>query len=303
MGTDEASTVGSVVNDVADSPTDDVKDSGPGKGPDQTGDSATAGDPAGRPSEAADEPAPAPAEAADTPADQPEPDSGPAAEEASPEAADSVEATEPVPGATPLPEVEETAFGAVGTAAVPPQTRSGSPDVAEPLDPRTDEWSRQGDWAVSAPPGELVPAQADYHTEPHLDDHADPDDEEWVDEYDDIALFSAIFSAPSLALAAFVFALTGLLGGMIPESLPYLVQLDPSTGPEYHVRIVGLIALGFAIVAASLGLAAMLRSIGSPLRWPRYLGGAAVLLALLIALQSVLLIVLAWLAPAQGGMN
>lgn len=126
------------------------------------------------------------------------------------------------------------------------------------------------------------------------------DDDEWADEYHDLALFASIFSAPSLALAGFVFALTGLLGGMIPESLPYLVQVDPTLGPAFHVRFVGLIALGFAIIAASLGLAAMLRSIGSPLRWPRYLGGAAVLLALLIALQAVLLIGIAGLSGPSG---
>lgn len=131
--------------------------------------------------------------------------------------------------------------------------------------------------------------------------HQDDDDEdEWADEYHDLALFASIFSAPSLALAGFVFALTGLLGGMIPESLPYLVQVDPTLGPAFHVRFVGLIALGFAIIAASLGLAAMLRSIGSPLRWPRYLGGAAVLLALLIALQAVLLIGIAGLSGTSG---
>ncbi|MGH3714245.1 MAG: hypothetical protein ACRDT4_12410 [Micromonosporaceae bacterium] len=207
------------------------------------------------------------------------------------------------------------------------------PVEPDPVDARTDDWSQPTDWAVAGADERadtaLLPATPGYDDHPqlrdnhaeadhrghpdnlahpddhaHYDDHAHVDDEdEWADEYDDVALFSAIFSAPSLALAAFVFALTGLLGGMIPESLPYLVQLDPSNGPAYHVRIVGLIALGFAIVAASLGLAAMLRSIGSPLRWPRYLGGAAVLLALLIALQSVLLIVLAGLAPTQGGLN
>jgi len=130
--------------------------------------------------------------------------------------------------------------------------------------------------------------------------HLDDEDDEWADEYHDLALFASIFSAPSLALAGFVFALTGLLGGMIPESLPYLVQVDPTLGPAFHVRFVGLIALGFAIIAASLGLAAMLRSIGSPLRWPRYLGGAAVLLALLIALQAVLLIGIAGLSSTSG---
>ena len=134
-----------------------------------------------------------------------------------------------------------------------------------------------------------------------LSSEDEPDEEEW--EYSDGALFAAIFSAPSLALAAFVFALTGLLGGMIPESLPYLVQIDPGNGPAYHVRIVGMIALGFAIVAASLGLAAMLRSVGSPLRWPTYLGGAAVLLAILIALQSILLILLAGAAEPPGPAN
>ncbi len=132
----------------------------------------------------------------------------------------------------------------------------------------------------------------------HQDDQ--DEDDEWSDEYHDLALFASIFSAPSLALAGFVFALTGLLGGMIPESLPYLVQVDPTLGPAFHVRFVGLIALGFAIIAASLGLAAMLRSIGSPLRWPRYLGGAAVLLALLIALQAVLLIGIAGLSGTPG---
>jgi hypothetical protein len=134
--------------------------------------------------------------------------------------------------------------------------------------------------------------------EQHQDD--EDEDGEWADEYHDLALFASIFSAPSLALAGFVFALTGLLGGMIPESLPYLVQVDPTLGPAFHVRFVGLIALGFAIIAASLGLAAMLRSIGSPLRWPRYLGGAAVLLALLIALQAVLLIGIAGLSGTPG---
>lgn len=158
--------------------------------------------------------------------------------------------------------------------------------------------------AVPAVPaaGPLTESGHTWHGE--VTGHQHPDDEdgddEWDDEYHDLALFASIFSAPSLALAGFVFALTGLLGGMIPESLPYLVQVDPTLGPAFHVRFVGLIALGFAIIAASLGLAAMLRSIGSPLRWPRYLGGAAVLLALLIALQAVLLIGIAGLSGTSG---
>lgn len=153
--------------------------------------------------------------------------------------------------------------------------------------------------ATPAAPGTGDPATGPSDAENSLDE--EPDDEaDWADDYQDAALFTSIFSAPSLALTGFVFALTGLLGGMIPESLPYLVQIDPTLGPAYHLRIVGLIALGFAIIAASLGLAAMLRSICSPLRWPRYLGGAAVLLALLIALQAVLLIGLAGVSGPPG---
>ncbi len=136
-------------------------------------------------------------------------------------------------------------------------------------------------------------------TRVQTDDAANDVDDEWGTGYSDRALFAAVFSAPALALAAFAFAVAGLLGGLIPESLPYLVQTDPASGPAQHVRLVGMISLGFAIIAASLGFAALLRSIGSPLRWPRYLGGAAVLLALLIALQSVLLLVLAAIAPPQ----
>jgi hypothetical protein len=150
----------------------------------------------------------------------------------------------------------------------------------------------------TASSGAVVAETADQYVDDS--DGTDNDEEDWAEEYHDLALFASIFSAPSLALAGFVFALTGLLGGMIPESLPYLVQMDPTLGPAYHVRLVGLITLGFAIIAASLGLAAMLRSIGSPLRWPRYLGGAAVLLALLIALQAVLLIGVAGLSGPPG---
>ncbi|MGH3734782.1 MAG: hypothetical protein ACRDT6_04045 [Micromonosporaceae bacterium] len=293
--TDEANSV----DDVVDSPADEAKkSSGPDPATSSSGDDATSSPAPDDNPDTAVEPAADSADT-DTVADQ-------AAVADTPEPATEADA------APALGDAEDTAFG---TAAVPAQSRTSTP--GEPLDTRTDEWSRESDWTATSPSGDLVPA-AGYPAEPHISDphhddphHDDPhhyddaelDDEEWADEYDDVALFSAIFSAPSLALAAFVFALTGLLGGMIPESLPYLVQLDPTNGPAYHVRIVGLIALGFAIVAASLGLAAMLRSIGSPLRWPRYLGGAAVLLALLIALQSVLLIVLAWLTPEQGGMN
>lgn len=170
----------------------------------------------------------------------------------------------------------------------------GAPAPAEP-------WSRQDDWEVTTPhPGDVPPGAHDT-LDRHDDEHAELDDEEWYEEYQDGALFAAIFSAPSLALAAFVFALTGLLGGMIPESLPYLMDpLNPESNPAF---LLGSIMLGFAIIAASLGLAAMLRSIGSPLNWPRYLGGAAVLLALLMALVSVLLIVLAGFVPEQGGSN
>lgn len=316
--TDEANAVDGVVDDVVDSPTDDMKkgtgttggsDPGNGDGPADQGPVN-----GGRVDAGTDGSGPVDSETV-TPPGEPAPAAGDGPPEATPDSAaePAPHQATPPPAEAPPPVVEETAFGAVGTAAVPHQSRNGSADVTEPAEVRTDEWSHPGDWAVTPQPGELVPAPADYpHGAVHHDDGAygdagvpddELDDEEWADEYDDVALLSAIFSAPSLALAAFVFALTGLLGGMIPESLPYLVQLDPTNGPAYHVRIVGLIALGFAIVAASLGLAAMLRSIGSPLRWPRYLGGAAVLLALLIALQSVLLIVLAWLAPAEGGMN
>lgn len=207
----------------------------------------------------------------------------------SPQAADAPPAAQPVAVDTPVAD----------PAAEPAVT------TVEPTDPGYDEWRRPAGWPADDLPqdaADLTPHSASHV--PPLAHHAEPEDEyeyEYPEDYDDGAVFAAIFSAPSLALAAFVFALTGLLGGMIPDSLPYLVQIDPSTGPAYHVRVIGLIALGFAIIAASLGLAAMLRSIGSPLRWPRYLGGAAVLLALLIALQSVLLIALAGVTPTQGG--
>jgi hypothetical protein len=183
-------------------------------------------------------------------------------------------------------------------------TPFGSPGIGDPAEPSNPE--------PQPPSGDPAPGHdtaAGYQQSPsdagsaeHADESADdPEaDDDWIDEYHDAALFSSIFSAPSLALAGFVFALTGLLGGMIPESLPYLIQIDPSQGPAFHVRILGLIALGFAIIAASLGLAATLRAIGSPLRWPRYLGGAAVLLALLIALQAVLLIGLAGISGPPG---
>ncbi len=207
----------------------------------------------------------------------------------------------------PVPEEPAAAPAGLDAGIADPATEPAATTVEQPAG-YADEWRAPTDWRTDELPREvpaddltphsahLVPPAAAPHPEERIDDEY-----EYADDYDDGALFAAIFSAPSLALAAFVFALTGLLGGMIPDSLPYLVQIDPTTGPAYHVRVVGLIALGFAIVAASLGLAAMLRSIGSPLRWPRYLGGAAVLLALLIALQSVLLIVLAGVAPTQGG--
>jgi len=175
----------------------------------------------------------------------------------------------------------------------------GDPDRTPPKDLE----SPDGDTTPGAAVGEhRSPVDTDSPDQTEYSEVGEPeaDDEHWIEEYRDAALFSSIFSAPSLALAGFAFALTGLLGGMIPESLPYLIQIDPSQGPEFHVRLVGVIALGFAIIAASLGLAAMLRSIGSPLRWPRYLGGAAVLLALLIALQAVLLISLAGMPGPPG---
>lgn len=177
----------------------------------------------------------------------------------------------------------------------PPADDVLTPPLGTPAPP-----PQQGDWQAAAPEHPAVMAHASERDLAHPDD-LDHDEEEWYEEYQDAALFAAIFSAPSLALAAFVFALTGLLGGMIPQSLPYLVDpLDPQANPAF---LLGLIMLGFAIVAASLGLAAMLRSIGSPLNWPRYLGGAAVLLALLMALQSVLLIVLAGQNAGPGGMS
>ncbi|MGH3661637.1 MAG: hypothetical protein ACRDTQ_07235 [Micromonosporaceae bacterium] len=198
------------------------------------------------------------------------------------------------------------ALGAASPAAAGPgSVTTPTQPMPEAPDTTPERWRQSPVWRAQEPVPSAnyanPPASFDHHGQSD-DEHSESDDD-WYEEYHDGALFTTIFAAPSLALAAFVFALTGLLGGMIPESLPYLVQLDPGAGPAFHVRIVGMIALGFAIIAASLGLAAMLRSIGSPLRWPRYLGGAAVLLALLIALQSVLLIVLAGLAPEQGGMN
>jgi hypothetical protein len=195
----------------------------------------------------------------------------------------------------------------LGAAVSDPAAEPAATTVEEPPTAYAEEWRTPSDWHTGGTPREapsddltphaaqLVPPVTGHHPE-------EPGEYEYEydDEYDDVAVFGAIFSAPSLALAAFVFALTGLLGGMIPNSLPYLVQIDPSTGPAHLIRIVGWIAMGFAIVAASLGFAAMLRSIGSPLRWPRYLGGAAVLLALLIALQSVTLIALAAFATKGG---
>jgi hypothetical protein len=201
-----------------------------------------------------------------------------------------------VAGGTPVTGEPEDTFRAVavpGASDGPDETASaGSPPPTGDTSPWPDASAGHRRSLDSA-------ASPDDPDHPE-DDGSQVDDVHWIEEYHDVALFSSIFSAPSLALAGFVFALTGLLGGMIPESLPYLIQIDPSQGPAFHVRLVGVIALGFAIIAASLGLAAMLRSIGSPLRWPRYLGGAAVLLALLIALQAVLLIGLAGMPGPPG---
>lgn len=159
--------------------------------------------------------------------------------------------------------------------------------ATRPAAPSADPWADAGTEVWQPPLGERPPAAAEPRD----------DDADWSQEYSDRDLFTSIVSAPALSLAAFAFAVAGLLGGMIPESLPYLVQMDEQSGPVQHIKVVAFITLGFAIVSASLGFAALLRSIGSALRWPRYLGGAAVLLAILIALQSALLLVLAALAP------
>lgn len=175
------------------------------------------------------------------------------------------------------------------TAALP-----AAPPPATPAVPPADPWADAGTEVWQAPlGGPSAPAPAPPEVA------VTPDEADWSQEYSDRDLFTAIVSAPALSLAAFAFAVAGLLGGMIPESLPYLVQMDEQSGPVQHIKIVAFITLGFAIVSASLGFASLLRSIGSSLRWPRYLGGAAVLLAILIALQSALLLVLAWLAPSD----
>lgn len=198
------------------------------------------------------------------------------------------------------PVAGEPSVDSTRTVATPQKPGpSGGPDGTLPEDLASPDGDTMSGAAVEEHRS-LVDTDSRNQAEDSEVDEPEADDEHWTEEYRDAALFSSIFSAPSLALAGFAFALTGLLGGMIPESLPYLIQIDPSQGPEFHVRLVGVIALGFAIIAASLGLAAMLRSIGSPLRWPRYLGGAAVLLALLIALQAVLLISLAGMPGPPG---
>ncbi|MGH3657421.1 MAG: hypothetical protein ACRDUA_12240 [Micromonosporaceae bacterium] len=338
FASDEASVVG-----VVDSPTDGVtkhpdpaKSSGMGNIPGTASHDVASGE--GSDSTVSQpDPAHDGATAPETPATSSPADAGqehlaapPAPMAAAAPPAPSPGAASPPPGTTPPPaeapappEADAATGGTTAASADPGEAASAQEDLLESglasgrgvapapavapgpagESARDAGWNQPGDWQVEpvTPPVGHSYASHDVPPAQHFDEPDEYDD--YTDEYDDGALFATILSAPSLALAAFVFALTGLLGGMIPESLPYLVQIDPGNGPAYHVRIIGLIALGFAIIAASLGLASMLRSIGSPLRWPRYLGGAAVLLALLIALQSVLLIVLAGLAPEQGGMN
>ena len=82
--------------------------------------------------------------------------------------------------------------------------------------------------AIYAPSalGPLIqPAEGDHTGHDEVTGHQqyqddEDEEEEWTDEYHDLALFASIFSAPSLALAGFVFALTGLctLAGFEPRT-------------------------------------------------------------------------------------
>ena len=135
---------------------------------------------------------------------------------------------------------------------------------------------------------------------------AEAQDEEERDQgedgYRDADAFGPVVSGPALALAGFVFAVAALLGGMIPQALPFLVEPVGAT-PAANIRVIGYVDLGFALVALAFGAAALLRLAGEPAGdgrwgWPAYVAGATVLLAFLIALESVLLLGLAAYAPS-----
>jgi hypothetical protein len=113
----------------------------------------------------------------------------------------------------------------------------------------------------------------------------------------------AVVSAPALALAAFAFACAQLMGGFVPAQLAPIIP-SAADSPGNHVRIMALINLGMAGIAAVLAAAAFVRmrplagGHGAP--WAAWVAGAAVLLAGLIAFQSLVLVVLSVLAPAGG---
>lgn len=156
----------------------------------------------------------------------------------------------------------------------------------------TDEsaWSRRGTEMIVARPDDAAPAEPRPGTDAEIrGDSADRTRQ----------VMGLILSGPALALAAFAFACAQLVGGLVPGELASMIP-GAADSPTNHVRIVSLFGLGMAGVGIALAAAAFVRlrvSERPSASWVGWLAGAAVVICVLVAVQSLLLIILSTLAP------